>query len=638
MPVNTQVRARLQLAALWFSQAARIVADNTLRAFILLRMAQAGPPQSDYAWHLVAGLLTLPAVFLAPLTGAVCNSLPKRWVLTGSAAFVGAVVAILGIAADQWIACWALVAVGAALYSPARYALLPAAATDTRIPLTRVNGWIEMGAVVAIVAGFALSLAFKDGTYFDLPATVVAVVGLNLVGAALAALVAFPSDICRRAGAREALAGFFHDGARILRDGDARGMLMGMATLRAIVTAATGAIIAVVLHGDARLEDHLETFATILAWVLTGAAAGSVLAGVQRHLRRALGLVPLGATGLVVGLFLAATIEPTPLVCLLLGAMGGLINVPLAAAYQLFVPADARGNAMAIRNFTDYVFMTAAAALLFGLAKFGLVTPSGQLWVVVILAVLGAIWAWAALHRETAEQSMEWLIWPLYRIRAYGISERIPVRGPVLVVANHAAWFDPIWLAKVLPRRCFPMMTSLFYDLPGMKWIMEHIVHAIRVQDSSYRREAPELRDAIAYLDLGRCVILFPEGSLRKSEERPLRRFGQGVWHILNERPATPVVVCWIEGNWGSFFSYWRGSPTKNKRMDFWRHIDIAVGEPFLMEKETLTDQLATRSFLEQRCREMREVLGLPIPPTDARSTQPPPKEVLGSEGASCPI
>jgi 1-acyl-sn-glycerol-3-phosphate acyltransferase len=172
------------------------------------------------------------------------------------------------------------------------------------------------------------------------------------------------------------------------------------------------------------------------------------------------------------------------------------------------------------------------------------------------------------------------------------------------------------------------MMTSAFYDLPGMKWLMQNIFHAIRVQDSNYRREAPELRDAIAYLDAGRCVILFPEGSLRKSEERPLRRFGQGVWHILHERPNTPVALCWIEGNWGSFFSYWRGKPTKNKRMDFWRRIDVAVGEPFLMDAETLADQMATRNYLEMRCREMRGMLGLPIPPPNGPSAQSP-KEVL---------
>ena len=41
--------------------------------------------------------------------------------------------------------------------------------------------------------------------------------------------------------------------------------------------------------------------------------------------------------------------------------MGGLVNVPLSATYQADVPADARGNAMAIRNFADYVLEYASS-------------------------------------------------------------------------------------------------------------------------------------------------------------------------------------------------------------------------------------------------------------------------------------
>ena len=234
---------------------------------------------------------------------------------------------------------------------------------------------------------------------------------------------------------------------------------------------------------------------------------------------------------------------------------------------------------------------------------------------VTTLAMIGAIVAWMALHRATMEQLLEVAIWPLYRIKGHGPGlDTLPLRGPLLVVANHAAWFDPVWVAKVMPRRLRPMMTSTFYDLPGLSWLMRNVARAIRVEYSTYRREAPELEEAIAALDHGECVLLFPEGSLRKSEERPLRHFGQGVWHILSQRPDTPVVVCWIEGNWKSFFSYWKGPPTKNKRFDFWWRIDIAVGEPHVLHEKTLKELKATRSYLEKQCREMRGVLGLEVP------------------------
>jgi 1-acyl-sn-glycerol-3-phosphate acyltransferase len=158
------------------------------------------------------------------------------------------------------------------------------------------------------------------------------------------------------------------------------------------------------------------------------------------------------------------------------------------------------------------------------------------------------------------------------------------------------------------------MMTSVFYDLPGLRWLMIHVVHAIRVQSSTYRREAPELQEAIAALDQGQCVVIFPEGMLRRRSDWNLRQFGQGVWHILHARPQTPVVVCWIEGGWGSYMSYFNGPPLVNKRPDCWRRIDIAISDLQVLADEVLADDRTTRSQLMQDCLQARRFLGLPPP------------------------
>jgi 1-acyl-sn-glycerol-3-phosphate acyltransferase len=620
--------ARARLGSLWLSQVARITADNALRIYIALRVAEAGAAERDYAWHLLSALLMLPAVALAPFNGAICNTLPKRLVLTGSAIYCCVVVGVFGLLGGPWVAGWALLAAGMAVYSPTRYALLPAAATDTQWPLTRVNGWIEMGAVSAIVAGMALGVHLeRDALSWDgWPPVVVAALALNLVAIAGAWPAAFPSDIRRPESAGQAIAGFFRDAERIWRDREARAALLGMASLRAIVTGATGAFFAILLQSEAASPlARIEAAFHLLMWILLGAAVGSLLAGLQRHPRRALGFVPLGASGLFAGLILAAAGATDQAVCFALGVMGGLINVPLAAAYQLYLPADARGNGMAIRNLTDYVLMAAVSILLFTLAHTRLLSATGQMWLMAGLAGVGMVVAWRTAYREAIELITEWVLAPFYRIKARGDGiYHFPARGPLLVVANHGAWLDPLWLAKVLPRSLRPMMTSAFYDLPFMRWLMQNVARAIRVQYSTFRREAPELKEAIEALDAGEVVVIFPEASLRRSEDRPLRRFGQGVFHILSERPQTAVVVCWIEGNWGSFFSYYQGPPTKNKRMDFWRPIDIAVSEPMQLGSGTLADHRTTRAFLEQRCREMRAVLGLEVPRTD---NEPEPED-----------
>jgi 1-acyl-sn-glycerol-3-phosphate acyltransferase len=140
---------------------------------------------------------------------------------------------------------------------------------------------------------------------------------------------------------------------------------------------------------------------------------------------------------------------------------------------------------------------------------------------------------------------------------------------------------------------------------------MRHVYDTIRVPEAPYRREAPELHEAVVALDRGACVVLFPEGYLRRKEELPLRRFGRGVWQILADRPATPVFACWIDGGWGSYFSYKGGPPTKNKRLDFWRPIRIGVVGPFTLEPALLIDHMATRTFLMEQVNSARTPLGL---------------------------
>lgn len=639
--INTW-HARCALLLLWISQVARITADNCLRIFVVLQLASVGEAERATAWHLVAALFVFPSIFFAPLNGALSNSLQKRRVLIGAAAFCLSVVVLVAVIQGNWLWGLGLVAAGNALYSPARYGMLPAAAHDTRWPLTRVNGVIEMGSVSAIVAGIVLGgylhnvswaqltewLDFENLTsaWIDpvsrlgLP-TIAVVLALNVIGLLTALPVSFPSDVHRPEPAGQALLGFFRDSVRVFREPESCACLLAMAGFRGLVLIVPGAVLA--------STDDYESLTHIALLIVAGSAAGSLLAGVQGHPTRTLGQVPFGATGLTVAIIVAALLHPVPdWLCLLMGILGGLINVPLFATYQASLPADARGNGIAILNTFGYMAMTIMSAAMFGLARSELVPPAGQLWLVAGLALLGTGIAWWALLRDSYEQIVELLFFPMYRVRAQGPGvDEIPRTGPLLVVANHSAWLDPFFLGKVLPRRMIGMLTSHFFDVPFLNFLARHVVHAIRVADCKYRREAPELDEAIAALDRGECVLIFPEGQMRKKAEQPLRPFGRGVWHILHARPQTPVVICWIEGAWGSFTSYYGGKPATHKRPDFWRLIRVAVTAPRLLGASLLEEHRATRTYLMMECLDARRHLGLE--PLEAPSSK---EEIAGKE------
>jgi 1-acyl-sn-glycerol-3-phosphate acyltransferase len=615
--------ARLRLGSLWASQVARVLADWCLRWLAFL--AWAGPARRDSgpAWHAATAVFIAPFILLAPLNGPLCNGLPRRAVLAGSALYTLLVVSGFAAAGgDHWMLCLGLVALGAAVYSPARYALLPATATDTHIPLPRVNGWVEMGGAAAIVGGIALGWSLPEagwpGDGLPLAGRAVAVLlGLNVLSFLTALPVAFPSDVVRPEPPGRAMADFFRDCARVARRPVARWGLLGLAAFQAVVTAGSGALVAQLLASGFAGRRVVEA----LALVGAGAALGCLTAALQGHPRRTLGLVPFGAAGLLAALAWAALAAqggaalPLP-PCFLLGFMGGLVNVPLRAAYLAAVPADARGNATAVMNTAIYVLTTALALVMLGLIRGGLLpTPFAQLGFLAALAAAGAAVAWWALLTVAFEQTCELILMPMYRIRAFGPGrDMIPTTGPLLIVANHAAYLDPFWVCKVIPRQVTPMMTSVFYDLPVLRWLMVHVVHAIRVPAVSFRREAPELGDAISILRRGGCVLIFPEAILRRRADVLLRPFGQGAWHVLQELPDTPVLVCWVEGGWGSFASYKGGPPLKGKRPDLLRRIDIGVSAPAPLPAEVLADQKATRAWLMRACLECRRFLGLEVP------------------------
>jgi 1-acyl-sn-glycerol-3-phosphate acyltransferase len=599
--------ARWKLVSLWFSQTARVTADNALRFFVCLEYASYSDAHKNSAWYLVTALFTLPAVFLAPFNGAICNSLPKSHVLTGSAFMGLAVMGVFALVQDHWLLCWTLIATVSAIYGPTRYAMLPAAAQDSHWPLTRINGFIEGGTFAAIIVGMILILGFDLQTSFT---AILVILLLNGFGFLAALPVWFPSDVRRDDAPFQAVRGFFTDFRTIWNEREARICLVGLSGKRGLVIGMSGAMLAIMFVGTG---PSLKEIGHIAAWVAAGVAVGSLMAGLQKHPRRVLGMVPVGATGFAIGMAYAATGDsPNEWFCALVGIMAGLINVPLASTYQAAVPADARGNGMAVRNLTDYVCATIFGVGLFLLGRYADFSGPMQLWLIAGIASIGAVAAWWIFRREVTEQLIEFGFAIMYRFRVGGPGvEKFPLQGPVIVVANHSAWMDPMWLAKVLPRTMIPMMTSVFFDHWLLRWMMIYLADAIRVEASGFRRDVPELQKAIAALDAGKCLVLFPEGRLRRSEEQPLKLFGQGIWHILKERPDTQVVVCWMEGGWGSYFSYFKGPPTKNKRFDIARPLDIAVGEPHKLDAEILADHRKTRQYLMEQCGQMRQHLGL---------------------------
>jgi 1-acyl-sn-glycerol-3-phosphate acyltransferase len=342
-----------------------------------------------------------------------------------------------------------------------------------------------------------------------------------------------------------------------------------------------------------------------LAWFGGAAALGLLVTLLFWGPYRALGFVPYAATAWLAGTLYGVLADHWPgwLHGLALGmVIGGLVR-------------GRRGPEPGEENPALIAAVLAGAGVAWGfIVAEPPYTSAG--YFVLMLSVFLVYWGWSRLFRPAFELSCEPVVWLLYSIRGRGPGlASVPRTGPCIVLANHACWFDPLFLAKVVSRPITPMMTARFYDLPVIRRLMV-VFGVVRVPEQAMKKDTPEIQEAVAALDRGECLVIFPEGYLRRTEDRPLRRFGRGLWQVLQARPDTPVFACWIEGAWGSYTSYHNGPPTKNKKLDFRRPIRIGMSDAATIPPEVLTDHMPTRIHLMNLVAAARGHLGLPpLPP-----------------------
>lgn len=380
-----------------------------------------------------------------------------------------------------------------------------------------------------------------------------------------------------------------------------RERIAGVVTV-ALVCLALPSVVLLVADVPTTRERH-----EVVSWLVGSFAIGLALPMLYWSRYRVLGFAPLAA--------LAWLLVVVVSMCFLPGNWSGVAHgLPLG----IMIGAVVRGRrGPQAGEETTGLF----AAVLVGVAISWLFVSRGQPFnfaAYYLLVVAGVLvwWTWTQLFRACFELLLEPVMWIAFKIRGRGpVLADFPRTGACLVIANHACWFDPGFIGKVIPRPITPMMTARFYDLPILRWLMVSF-GVIRVPEIAMKRDASEIQDAIAALDRGECVVIFPEGYLRRTEEQPLRRFGQGIWQILRARPTTPVFACWIEGAWGSYTSYHNGPPTKNKPRDVRRPIDVGASAAVTVPVEILGEHLSTRIHLMNLTIAARKFLDLPpLPP-----------------------
>jgi len=347
------------MAAQFFSA----LADNALLIASIYMLREMQAPQ-EYE-PLLKLFFTVSYVALAAFVGAFADSMPKWRVMliSNTIKIGGCSLMFFGV---HPLAAYAVVGLGAAAYSPAKYGILTEY-LPSRL-LVVANGWIEgltVGAIIlgTLVGGVLIKPAIADTLlslnlpYIDtVPEIALCVIGTLYVIAALFNLKVPDTGVDHKALKSNPLY-LIHDFNHCLKLlwRDKLGQI-SLATTTLFWGAGATLQFIVIKWAEQALQLDLSKASMLQGVVAVGVAIGAVLAARMVSMRSAVRVIPLGiAMGIIVNVMIFVTDMPLAMgLMVLIGALSGFFVVPMNALLQhrghILMGA---GHSIAVQNFNE---------------------------------------------------------------------------------------------------------------------------------------------------------------------------------------------------------------------------------------------------------------------------------------------
>ncbi|MCQ8105723.1 lysophospholipid transporter LplT [Methylomonas sp. SURF-2] len=329
-------------------------ADNAILFTVIALVMQSAQPAG---WYIPAmqSVFLIAFVVLAPWVGTFADSHAKSRVLIIANLIKAAGASLLLLKVEPLIA-YCLVGVGAALYSPAKYGILPELAGHDG--LVKANSWIEGSTILAILTGMVVGAKVADYSInWALSGTVV----LFLISAATTLFL--PARVSRAPVTGSKILLFYREVRSFLTSPRSRFAVLGASLFWA--AAACVRVIIIAWAPLVLLSHNASDIANLTLFLAIGIIVGSALVPhliPLEHLRRA--RIPAYAmAAMIMGLSFTQDLWSARVVLLLMGTAGGMFIVPINAALQeLGQQSIGSGGAVAMQNF----FQNAAMLLSVG--------------------------------------------------------------------------------------------------------------------------------------------------------------------------------------------------------------------------------------------------------------------------------
>jgi MFS family permease len=391
------------MAAQFFSS----LADSALLPVAIDTLKTTNAP----TWHIPAlgATFALFYVILAPFLGAFADAVPKGKVMfvSNGIKVIGCMMMLFG---GHPLIAYAVVGLGAAAYSPAKYGILTELLPNSQ--LVKANGWIEGLTILSIIVGtvvggqligpvvsrhlLAIDMPMIDTGIKTAPESALAVIGCLYVVAAL-----FNLRIPRTEAPLQPLS---HSPMALLNDFSSCNARLWTDKLGQISLATTTLFwgvsgnlrIIVFAWATAALSFTTTQASSLVGVVVIGTAAGAIAASLR----------------MVIGLNAVTNVWVAAPFLIILGAIGGYLVVPMNALLQhRGANLMGAGRSIAVQNFNEQACILGLSAFYTGMTKLGLsaFTAIG-LFGTVVAATMWLVLRWHKSNRIKYREELDHLL------------------------------------------------------------------------------------------------------------------------------------------------------------------------------------------------------------------------------------
>ncbi|GAB4226697.1 MAG: hypothetical protein Tsb0021_02950 [Chlamydiales bacterium] len=431
--------------------------DNTYKLFIVYFLIDIfGFEKSPLVLSSTGAVFVLPFLLFSASSGTLADRFSKRNIIVLTKVFELMIMAIgvLSFAFESTIGAYFtlfLMATQSAIFSPSKYGIIPEIVSNEKI--SQANGLMTSFTFLAIIIGTFLASFITDITSRDfilgaLLCTVIALVGI---------VTSFGIEYTPPSGSSNRFdVIFFREFIRALKvahhEPSLLPALFGTAFFLFLGSFLQLNMIPFAVE-SLGLTDVQGGYIFLIAAI--GIGTGAVIAGKISGSAVEIGLVPVSAVGLTIGCYLVDYFSDNlyailPLIGIL-GALGGLYQVPLDSFIQVSSPSDKRGQIIAAANFLSFLGVLAASGFVFltitilGISPAKAFTLMGTISLVVSCFFIVQFFDYTSrfvgmvlsrLHFSTTHRGLE----------------NIP-SSPVIYVCHHTAWNDTLLILGAQKRR-----------------------------------------------------------------------------------------------------------------------------------------------------------------------------------------